>query len=355
VTGIRDALDGHRLIVCVGTGGVGKTTISAAIALGAARRGRRAIVLTIDPARALARAFGLPSLAPGGEPVHDAAGIELHGRLEAGMLDAKLSWDDFVRRHAPNDEIARTVLENRFYQQLSTSFAGSTEYMAIEEMCRLAESGRHDLIVLDTPPSAHALDFLRAPERLDPVLDPRVASLLTSSTEIAGAFARFVVAQLERAAGGETLREITGFFVALAAFLDRALARTRSARALLRDPGTGFVLVAGPRQLVLEQTALLAERMRALDTPLAALVLNRVHPPPRTPPAEIDRALAAVADPAVRAWLRATWDDAVAEAAAEGASIAGLPADVPRAEIPEGGRDVHSLADLAAIAERLWA
>ena len=338
----------RRMIVCVGTGGVGKTTIAAAIALGAARRGRRAIVLTIDPARALARAFGLPTLAPGGEPVRGVPG------LEAGMLDAKLAWDGFVVRHAPSPEVARAVLDNRFYQQLSTSFAGSTEYMAIEEMCRLAESGRHDLIVVDTPPSAHALDFLRAPERLDPVLDPRLGAWLAAPTAAAGTLARFVIAQLERAAGGQTLREITAFFVALAAFVDRALARTRSARALLHAPGTGFVLVAGPRQLVLDQTASLAEQMRALATPLAGLVLNRVHAAPAATREEVARAVAAIADPAARVWVQATWEDAIAEATAEGASIAGLPPDLPRAEIPEAAHDVHSLADLEAIAARLW-
>jgi anion-transporting ArsA/GET3 family ATPase len=358
VIDVGAVIERHRLVVCVGTGGVGKTTIAAAIALAAARRGRRAIVLTIDPARALARAFGLASLGAAGEPV-PGAGVAPPGRLDAAMLDTKQAWDAFVARHAPSPAIAAQILGNRFYQELSTSFGGSTEYMAIEEMCRLAEAGEHDLIVLDTPPAAHALDFLRAPERIDPLLDPRVAAWLAAPTAAAGAVARFVMRRLERAAGSETMRDVAAFLVALEALVAGAAARTRRARALLRGGAAAFVLVAGPRQLVLDETAALAARMRALDTPLAAVVVNRVHRAPALATAQaraqIDRHAPGAAE---RAWLRATWDDAVDEAAAEavlGARLARLlPPEVALAAIPDADHDVHSLGDLTAIGDALW-
>ncbi len=364
-------VDGHRLVVVVGTGGVGKTTMAAALALGAALRGRRAMVLTIDPARALARALGLAALAPGGEPVSLAAlpavGLRPAGSLAAGMLDQKHAWDAFVNRHAPSAAAARTILDNRFYQELSTSFAGATEYMAIEETCRLAESGRYDLVVLDTPPAAHALDFLRAPERLDPLLDHRVTALLARPTALAGAFAKVVLRWLEQAAGHVAMADVSAFLLALDTLLDDAVARTRKARELLRGGNAGFVLVTGPRQLVLDETGAFVERMRAVDAELTGVVLNRAHPAPGCTAAEAAAVLAELAataaadgagDPAV-AWADAAWRDAEAEAAAEVAPVetflAALPPGVAHAVIPDATRDVHSLADLAAVAARLWA
>jgi anion-transporting ArsA/GET3 family ATPase len=377
VTGPRvgDVVERHRLVVCVGTGGVGKTTVSAAIALGAARRGRRAMVLTIDPARALARALGLDALAPGGETVPAAAlaaaGVTLRGRLDAGMLDQKQAWDGFVDRHAPTRALAREILGNPFYRELSTSFSGSTEYVAIEEVCRLLESGRHDLVVLDTPPAAHALDFLRAPERIDRLLDRPVASWLArpyqqlgrGAWRSAGAVARFAVRHLERAAGTGTLREISAFFVALDGLLDDVAARSNRARALLRGGDAALVLVATPRQLVMEETGALVRRMDALDAPLSGVVLNRVHAVPAVSSAEEEAAMAALDAPAVApeaaAWLRAAWAEALARAAEEADAIAGfaaaLPPAVARATIAEAAGDVHTLTALARMADRLWA
>jgi anion-transporting ArsA/GET3 family ATPase len=311
----------ERLVICVGTGGVGKTTISAALALAAAQRGRRAMVLTIDPARALGRALGIDletgqTVAPG---------------LHAAMLDQKRAWDAFVARHAPSATTARALLANPFYQRLSTSFAGSTEYMAIEEMCRLAESGEHDVVVLDTPPSAHAIDFLRAPERIDRLLDePHV---------LVGGIARFVMRQLERAAGFETLREIATFLRAIEALVDGVRARTRAARALLTSGDAAFVLVTTPRAQSLDETAELAAALRTRHARLAAVVVNRVHP--RLPP------LAPVLPP----WLCDRWDEAVTEAEEEHARLAPFLAslDVPFACVPEAEHDLHCLDDLSRV------
>lgn len=370
MTTIGELVERHRMIVCVGTGGVGKTTVSAAIALGAARRGRRAMVLTIDPARALARALGLDALAPGGEAVPAAAlaaaGVALTGTLHAGMLDQRRAWDAFVTRHAPTAAHARAILDNRFYRELSTSFSGSTEYVAIEEVVRLVESGRHDLVVLDTPPAAHALDFLRAPERVDRLLDRELASWLAHPLQAgrrgAGALARFVLRRLEPAAGAATLRELSALMVAFDALLDEVAARTRRARALLHGGDAALVLVTAPRAIVLEETAALAARMRAIDAPLAGLVLNRVHPAPALAPGQAARALAALDAPAIAppaaAWLRAAWADIVERAADEAERVAGfaaaLPGPLARAELPEGPRDACTLTALAGLADHLW-
>ncbi|HEU4616257.1 MAG TPA: ArsA-related P-loop ATPase, partial [Kofleriaceae bacterium] len=301
------ALDRYRLVVVVGTGGVGKTTIAAALALAAALHGRRALVLTIDPARALARALGLADLGaetrvPG--EVLATAGIPPDAPLSAAMLDQKQAWDAFIHRHAPSAAVARELLANPFYQRLSTSFAGSTEYMAIEEMCRHAESGRYDLIVLDTPPSAHALDFVHAPERIDRLLDPAFAHWLArpyaalgrGAWRSAGMAARLLLRRLEHATGKSTLRDISAFFVALDALVDATLARTRRARALVSGGDAAFVLVTAPRQLVLDETRELAGKLAALPTPLAAVVVNRVHELPAIGPAEVDAALGALGD-----------------------------------------------------------
>lgn len=336
-------LDRYRLLVVVGTGGVGKTTISAALALEAAQRGRRALVLTIDPARALARALGLAELGPDAQLPFAAA-----------MLDPKRAWDAFVQRHAPSVEISRTLLANPFYQRLSTSFAGSTEYMAIEEMCRYAESGDYDLIVLDTPPAAHALDFVHAPERIDRLLDPSVyRSLALGAWKSAGAAARFLLRRLERATGASTLRDIVAFFAALDALVDGALARTRRARALLRGGDAAFVLVTAPRQLVIEQTADLRAKLAAQPTPLAAVVINRVHAVPDVDASSVERL---GDDPAAR-WLQRAWADAVTDAHDDSAVVdafrASLPTTTPLVTIAEAEHDLHSLDDLAIVAEAL--
>lgn len=327
-----------RLLICAGTGGVGKTTIAAALALGAAQRGERAIVLAIDPARALARALGLDALAPDGETI-PAGGS---GTFTAAMLEQKYAWDRFVACHAPTHTSARALLANPFYQRLSTAFAGSTEYMAIEEMCRLAESGAYDLVVLDTPPAAHAIDFLRGPERID--------RLLEAPHQLAGATARFVARQLERAAGSKALREIATFFEAMTALVDGVRARTQHARALLRGGTAGIVLVTGPRASILDDTRALAGALAAQRVPLAAVVVNRTHSAvPR-------HGVALGTDPAGR-WLQARWDEAIAEVDVEAAILApflaALPPELPRVLVPEADRDVCSLTDLVEIAQLL--
>lgn len=366
---VGDLAMGRELVVCVGTGGVGKTTIAAAIALGAAIRGRRVAVLTIDPAHQLARSLGLDALAPGGEPVPAgvlrAAGVELTGSLDAGMLDARRAWDDLVTRLIASDSARRRVLDNPFYQQLSSSFPGSNEYMAIEEVCRLTESGHYDLVVLDTPPAAHALEFFRAPERLDRLFERDVFDWLARPYEAVGrgawrsvrAVVRLVVRRLERAAGQSTLKNVSSFIVALRDHLDALTERSRQARRLLYGAGAAFILIARPQQLALGETEPLARALRSLRSPLSAVIANRVHsaPPAGAPVVEL---VERISDPAAAAWLRWAWDDALGEVVHEQRvldRLAGLlPCNVPVARVAEADRDVHSIEQLVGIADGLW-
>ncbi|MBL0217164.1 MAG: ArsA family ATPase [Myxococcales bacterium] len=360
-----ELLERYRLVVCVGTGGVGKTTMAAALALAAAMRGKRALVLTIDPARALARSLGVNELGGASQRVPGdvlaAAGLSPSGVLSAAMLDQKQAWDAFVTRTAPDPTVARTLLANPFYQRLSTSFAGSTEYMAVEEMCRYTESNEYDLIVLDTPPAAHALDFLRAPERIDRLLDRDVSGWFGNPFEAvrkgawrsAGVTARFVLRRLEHATGKSTLRDISAFFVALETLVDATLERTRRSRALLRGGDAAFVLVTAPKQLVLDETQTLAAQLAAQHAPLAAVIVNRVHPLAADEVVRGDHALAGLGtDPAAR-WLQRAWAAATMEAQDEveqlGRFSTTIPTGIPVVRIPEAAHDLHSLRDLAQL------
>jgi len=327
---VGDVVDRHRLVVCVGTGGVGKTTVAASLALGAALRGRRAMVLTIDPARQLARALGLASLAHGGERVQDellaAAGLgPPRGSLHAAMLDQKSAWDGFVTRHARDEATRERILANPFYRQLSTSFAGSAEYVAVEELCRLHESGDHDLVVLDTPPTGGALDFLRAPERIDRLLlDPETArwlarpvgELTRGARRAASRAAGLIVRRLEKATGSRTLEDVSALFQALRSLSDDIARRTTQARALLRGPDTAFVLVTAPGEHVLAETDLLRAEIDELEAPIRAVLLNRAHPLPHDePPGDALQTLldglrtSADASADVLGWIEGTYRD----------------------------------------------
>jgi anion-transporting ArsA/GET3 family ATPase len=364
----------HELLVCVGAGGVGKTTVAAALALGAALQGRRAAVLTIDPARALRRAFGLEAVGGDGArlpaEVVAAAGLRLPGTLDIAMLDQKRAWDAFIERHAPDPAIARALLGNAFYQQLSTRFAGASEYVAIEQLCRLRESGRYDLIVLDTPPAAHALDFVRAPERIDRMLDPSVSrwlpalSLGRSAWKRMSTATRFVLRRLERATGARTLEEVSAFFGALTSLVDDIGRRSREARALLRGDDCGFVLVATPRQHVLEEAAPLLRDVAETRVHLRAVVLNRTHPLGRALSADGgvadalldqlagDARWAAGAEWLARRLRQARVIDAYERGVADHLRSQ-LPSGAAHATVPELEHDLHSLGDLQRMAQAL--
>ncbi len=288
-TTLKPVVERHDVIVCAGSGGVGKTTTAATIALWGAMHGRRAAVLTIDPARRLADSLGLP-LAGGSEVVVPSEllrenGIELTGSLSAMMLDQKGAWDSLVERHAPSEETRERILKNRFYQHLSQSFAGSQEYMAVEELARLRDAGRYDLIVVDTPPSRHALEFLEAPQRINDFLDRKVirwfvkpyVSAGWSAMRLFNRTAGFVLRTLEEATGVAVLAEISDFFAGMQSLFDGLGERMDRVYRVLKSPKTAFVLVSSPEEEVLEEAEYLNDKMAALGMPLRAVVFNRVH------------------------------------------------------------------------------
>ena len=280
--GLIEVVDQHRIVVCAGSGGVGKTTTAAAIGLYGARHGRRTVVLTIDPARRLADALGVAAAKASEESLVEDCGV---GRLTAMMLDQKSAWDALVEKHAPSEDVRDRILANRFYQHLSQTFAGSQEYMAIEQLCELHDSGRYDLIVIDTPPSRHALDFLEAPRRLADFLDRQVIKWFVRPYVSAGwatmrfmnRTAGFILRRLEEATGVSALVEISDFFTNMAGLFDGFDARVQRVYSLLQAKETAFVLVASPEEQVLSEAEYFCQKMGDLEMPLRAVVFNRTH------------------------------------------------------------------------------
>jgi anion-transporting ArsA/GET3 family ATPase len=278
-----------RIIVTCGSGGVGKTTTAAAVALRAAESGRRAVVLTIDPARRLAQAMGVGELDNTPREV-DAAESGSGGQLFAMMLDMKRTFDEVVCAHA-TPERAEQILANPFYEALSSSFAGTQEYMAMEKLSQLASTDEWDLIVVDTPPSRSALDFLDAPQRLGRFLDGRMIRMLTAPARAGGrAYVKVMTAgfsvvarALSRLLGGELLSDVSSFVSALETMFGGFRERAERTYALLKAPGTAFLVVAVPEPDALREASYFVQRLADDDMPLAGVVVNRVHPAARAP------------------------------------------------------------------------
>jgi len=281
--------DAHvRIIVCTGAGGVGKTTTAAALALRAAESGRRVCVMTIDPARRLAQAMGLRSLDNTPRQVPGVTSPDGSGSLHAMMLDMKRTFDEVVEAHA-DPERAQAILANPFYQALSSSFAGTQEYMAMEKLgqlrARADAEGTWDLIVVDTPPSRSALDFLDAPERLGSFLDGRFIRVLTAPARGAGRGLGKLAAMgfglftnvLNKILGAQVLVDVGTFVAAIDTTFGGFRERADATYALLKDRGTAFVVVAAPERDALREASYFVERLEADDMPLAGLVLNRVQ------------------------------------------------------------------------------
>jgi anion-transporting ArsA/GET3 family ATPase len=287
-----------RIVVCCGSGGVGKTTTAAALGLRAAERGRKVVVLTIDPARRLAQSMGIDSLdnTPrrvkgiddrGGASRSDSVeggGRRAGGELHAMMLDMKRTFDEIVEAHADGDRAA-AILNNPFYQSLSAGFAGTQEYMAMEKLGQLRARDEWDLIVVDTPPSRSALDFLDAPKRLGSFLDGRLIRLLTAPAKLGGragmAFLNvgmsMMTGTLGKLLGGQLLKDVQTFVAAMDTTFGGFRTRADATYKLLQAPGTAFLVVAAPERDALREAAYFVERLAAEDMPLAGLVLNRVH------------------------------------------------------------------------------
>ena len=268
----------RSIIVCCGSGGAGKTTTSAAVALCGALAGRKACVVTIDPARRLADALGI------GELSNEPKRIEgpWPGELWAVMLDAKGTFDDLVVRYSADPEQADRILANRLYRNLTSALSGTQEYMAAEKLYELHASDRFDLVVVDTPPTRNALDFLDAPGRLTRFLENRVFRLLLMPTR-ASLKALTVATQallrtISKVAGSEIVEDAVAFFRAFEGMEDGFRERAQRVEELLADPGTAFLLVAAPRRDSVDEAGYFADRLAEAHQPVAALVMNRLHP-----------------------------------------------------------------------------
>ena len=269
---------GASIVICCGSGGVGKTTTAAAIALEGARAGRRACVVTIDPAKRLADALGLDSLtnAPG------RIDGDWPGELYALMLDTKSTFDALVERYAASADQARAILDNRLYRNISGALSGTQEYMAMEKLYELSEGERFDLIVVDTPPTRNALDFLDAPRRLTRFLDNRIFRLLMMPTraylKAVSIATQTLLRTISRVVGGEVVADAVAFFQAFEGMEQGFRERAAKVLSLLSSPETSFVLVTSARRDAVEEATFFAAKLAESEITVDGLVVNRLHP-----------------------------------------------------------------------------
>jgi anion-transporting ArsA/GET3 family ATPase len=363
---LATALSSRRIVVVCGSGGVGKTTTAAALALRAARDGRSVLVCTIDPSRRLATSLGLTQLS--GRP----RAIDLRrlapppaagGSLHAMVLDVKSTFDDLVARHTPDPAARERILGNRFYRHVSAALAGSHEYMAMEKLLDLAADERYDLVVLDTPPTRHALDFLEAPDRLLDFLDTGTLRWFLKPYFVAGRLTVRVASRTGAAAlkvadrflGLQFLQDLSEFFLAFEGMYDGFKERAQRVRQLLRDASAGFVLVSGPSPLALEEALYFHRRLSEKSMPFVAFVVNRVHTDPARESRGRRRAAARVA-PELAAKLATTLREQQVLAAVERRAIARLEVDAREKAllVPELEQDVHDLRGLAEVADLVF-
>lgn len=275
-----EVVEAARVVVCCGSGGVGKTTTAAVIALEEARRGRRTVVVTIDPARRLADALGLDGLT--NEPSRiDSVGDD-GGEMWAMMLDTRATFDALVQRYSADEDQARRILDNRFYQNISTSMSGTQEYMASEKLYELAVEGDYDLVVVDTPPTRHALDFIEAPQRLANFLEHRLFRLFIAPgrgiAKAVNVAAQPLLRAITKVVGSEVISDALEFFAAFDGMEKGFAERATHVRAVLGDDSTAFVLVASPRADTVEEASYFAGQLHASDIDVRALVVNRMQP-----------------------------------------------------------------------------
>jgi anion-transporting ArsA/GET3 family ATPase len=278
-------LEGKRICICAGAGGVGKTTISAALALGLASEGKRVAVLSIDPARRLAGALGLRELPAEPRLIESdllaAQGIQMRGELWAMMLDSKRTFDQLIARLAGDRKVAEEIYANRIYREISSAVAGSQEFTAVAKLYELDREGNFDVIVLDTPPSRNALDFLDAPTRLTQFLDGRALSVFMTpggvAARVLGAGSGLVFAAFARVSGIDLLGELSGFFRSLAGVLDGFRERVRGVGELLRDPGTAFLIVTSPESDPVNEALFVHRKLAEAGMPYGALIVNLIH------------------------------------------------------------------------------
>lgn len=378
-------VDERKILICCGSGGVGKTTTSASIALHAALIGKRAIVCTIDPARRLANSLGLGELGNQVVQVDPArlasAGLEAKGSLNALMLDTKGTFDGLIERYATSEDARKRILENEFYKQMSTTVVGSSDYMAMEKLFELHEEGDYDLIVLDTPPTKHALDFLQAPQRMSAAFDQSTLDVFLKpwadagkrSLGFLGRAINRVINKVDQVLGMKFVSDLADFFRAFEGMYEGFRGRARRVDALLREEFTGFVVVTSPAPLPLEEASYFCERLREFEMSLDAVIVNRVHTSAVAdadlqrrlrerlgddPDAALAAALAAGdGAPGLEGLLRALVDFE-REAVGDEARIAALREGAARGAtvnlVPHFPRDVYDLGGLKHIVDHLF-
>jgi anion-transporting ArsA/GET3 family ATPase len=367
---VAELLEGKRVCICAGSGGVGKTTTSAAIAAGMAARGLKVAVLTIDPAKRLADSLGLPELGNTERRVDpslfEAAGVDVAGgELWAMMLDSKQTFDDVVRKHAPDAETRDRILANRIYQQLSAALAGSQEYMAMEKLFEIHAEDRYDLLVLDTPPSRDALDFLDAPRRLTQFIEGRALQVFMKPTGIGMRFfgrgATMMFSVLRRITGVDLLEDLAEFFQAFSGMVGGFRERARRVNELLAAPETSFLVVCGPQGEPISEAVYFHRKLVEAELPFGGVIVNKVHYVDEAagPDAEVEEELsAALGDGNLARRVLDNFADFRILAERDRRNVSHLAVEMrTRAviEVPYLDEDVHDLAGLTEINRYLFA
>ena len=384
---LTELLETKKTLIVVGPGGVGKTTTSAAFAVHAARQGKKVLVLTVDPARRLANSLGLKELGNTEVQISDAlfeqAGIPLgvgpdgkQGALFGMMLDVKSTFDALIERYAPNAEVRQKILSNPFYQQASSAMAGSQEYMAMEKLYEIREQRTYDLIVLDTPPTANALDFLTAPDRLEDFLGSQTAKWMVQGAKAAGRFGlgllklnTFVMRGLNRFVGADMLLNLLEFIQSFHEMYAGFKARAARVREILRSPDVAFVVVTSTDRASIDEAIFFHDQLKRGQMPFGGILVNRVRKPYLEPDeakdlaAEILAQAPPVGDRQVLARVAKTIEEAVHDwevlayadqrAVSDLRQVLGASAEVAAVQLFE--RDVHDIETLARYAEHVVA
>ena len=378
---LQVALKDRKIIVVCGTGGVGKTTIAASLALAAARAGRRVLVMTIDPARRLASSLGINDRLNEATPIDitgimgEGSGLPEGAALDAMMLDAKSTWDGVVQRFAASPESRDRILNNHYYQRAAGSLAGSQEYMAMEKLLEVVRSEQYDLVVLDTPPTRNALDFLEAPERMIAILQESIIKWIAPSTGrfsaaragalLFGRGQRAMFSMFERFVGSDVLSGISEFISSFSGLIDGMRARASEVMTLLRSEQTAFVLVASPSRVALSEALYFHDRLQGGDINVCGLVVNRVRGDPQShaeqpPETAWEAGFTPSQGDGRDALVDSIWKRYLAaqeQCRSDDRNIAMLHGhcglELPLVRIPRLDREVHDLSALSQLAELL--
>ncbi|HEY1958489.1 MAG TPA: ArsA-related P-loop ATPase [Polyangiaceae bacterium] len=370
----------RRVLITVGAGGVGKTTTAAALAVAAAREGKRVLCLTIDPAKRLAESLGLRTIETEAAKIDkrrfEDAGVPMKGELTVMMLDTKTTFDELVNKYSSSPDKAKKLLDNKLYKYVSTSLAGTQEYMAVEKLVAVKDDPKWDLVVLDTPPTANALDFLDAPERLMDALDSATMKWFVQAFEKSGRLSLNILAKsaavvlrgIGKITGGGFLEAMAELITELNDLFGGFKQRAAIVHETLRSNDVAFVLVTSPAPMSLREVRYFAERLIEHEMPLGAFVVNRLHVPPRgaSAPATAEQAAAAIRAAGLEPVLGEDGGSRVARAHADAFALAALDARnvkvidefksrAPLVSVPELASDVHDLALLAQLADTLTA